>query len=125
LLTIGIALGLALVDLTIVRAHLPLAGSLLPARLAAPADAVAGPPADLPIADALATARPHATLARVVLKSEPRAAAPGDPRAQTIRLSALPPVLAQAVTSRLLLDLPWRPARLAGADRAVPRPPTR
>jgi hypothetical protein len=70
-------------------------------------------------------ARPPAVVARWSSLAEPGAARPNVSPARIVPLSLLSPAPALTANCQLLLDLPWRPARETGADRSVPRPPSR
>ena len=145
------ALGIALVDLSVVWAHTPTSspawhasGSLeshAPGRFAAgdatPLDASAGSARSgtrqilsgcftsdcRPGTSLMATSRPHAAIGRFAGRMEADALQPADPHLHHITLLALQETSAPVTAEPGAASAPQRPARVAGADGSIPRPP--
>jgi hypothetical protein len=137
-MTVLLALGLALVDLTIVQpqdsaaakptSNLATAGddSFNVLHLSSSGPAISPACAKdgcQPAASSSFMGRPGAVVTRVSPQGEPGITRPTAAPARVAPLSMVPPAPAFTADCRYLLDLPWHPARQSGADRSVPRPP--
>ena len=76
-----------------------------------------------PGASLMATSRPHAAMSRLAGRIGADLLQSADPHLHRVTLLAQVKIWSPADQEPLFSSAPMRPARLAGADRSIPRPP--